>query len=62
MTREELDYISANGAVVDMDHKKTDSDKQSGPKLDYIKQLLSSRMMLGVFFGQYFLNTITWFS
>ncbi|AKL15005.1 putative galactarate transporter [Phytobacter ursingii] len=61
MTREELDYISANGAVVDMDHKKTDSDKQSGPKLDYIKQLLSSRMMLGVFFGQYFLNTITWF-
>ena len=60
MSREELDYISANGAVVDMDHKKTDA-VQSGPKLDYIKQLLSSRMMLGVFFGQYFLNTITWF-
>ena len=60
MSREELDYISANGAVVDMDHKKAD-DGQKGPKLDYIKQLLSSRMMLGVFFGQYFLNTITWF-
>ncbi|MEN1494743.1 hypothetical protein AAIH17_36605, partial [Pseudomonas aeruginosa] len=27
----------------------------------YIKQLLSNRMMLGVFFGQYFINTITWF-
>ncbi|MGP3592589.1 MFS transporter [Vagococcus sp. WN89Y] len=60
MTREELDYISQNGAVVDMDHKKADAGK-SGPKMDYIKQLLSSRMMLGVFFGQYFLNTITWF-
>ena len=61
MTREELDYISANGAVVDMDHKKVDDGSQKGPKLDYIKQLLSNRMMLGVFFGQYFLNTITWF-
>jgi len=60
MSREELDYISANGAVVDMDHKKAD-DGQKGPKLDYIKQLLSNRMMLGIFFGQYFLNTITWF-
>ena len=61
MTREELDYIAANGAVVDMDHKKTGDDKKAGPKLDYIKQLLSNRMMLGIFFGQYFLNTITWF-
>lgn len=61
MSREELDYIAANGAVVDMDHKKADDGSKKGPKLDYIKQLLSNRMMLGVFFGQYFLNTITWF-
>lgn len=61
MGREELDYIAANGAVVDMDHKKAGDDKKAGPKLDYIKQLLSNRMMLGIFFGQYFLNTITWF-
>ncbi|MHA8112115.1 MFS transporter [Kosakonia cowanii] len=61
MSREELEYIAANGAVVDMDHKKTGEDKKAGPKLDYIKQLLSNRMMLGIFFGQYFLNTITWF-
>ncbi|MDM9617023.1 MFS transporter [Kosakonia cowanii] len=61
MTREELEYIAANGAVVDMDHKKAGDDKKAGPKFDYIKQLLSNRMMLGIFFGQYFLNTITWF-
>ncbi len=29
--------------------------------MDYIRQLLTNRLMLGVFFGQYFLNTITWF-
>lgn len=56
----ELEYIKQGGAVVDMDHKKPGGQK-SGPKLDYMKQLLSSRMMLGVFFGQYFINTITWF-
>lgn len=60
MSSEELEYIKQNGAVVDMDHKKKD-DAKAGPKMDYIKQLLSSRMMLGIFFGQYFLNTITWF-
>ncbi len=62
MSAEELKFISENGAVVDMDHKKPGSAAASGPKLHYIKQLLSNRMMLGVFFGQYFINTITWFS
>ena len=61
MSSEELEYIAKNGAVVDMDHKKADDGKNAGPKMDYIKQLLCNRMMLGVFFGQYFLNTITWF-
>jgi len=60
MSKEELDYISKGGAVVDMDHKKPGAVVE-GPKLHYIKQLLTNRMMLGVFFGQYFINTITWF-
>lgn len=60
MSKEELDYITKGGAVVDMDHKKPGATNQ-GPKLHYIKQLLTNRMMLGVFFGQYFINTITWF-
>ncbi|GDX07510.1 MFS transporter [Buttiauxella sp. A111] len=60
MSKEELDYITKGGAVVDMDHKKPGVAVQ-GPKLHYIKQLLTNRMMLGVFFGQYFINTITWF-
>ena len=59
MSAAELEFIKKGGAVVDMDHKKTATD--SGPKLHYIKQMLTNRMMLGVFFGQYFINTITWF-
>ncbi|HAT3724437.1 TPA: MFS transporter [Citrobacter koseri] len=61
MSPEELQYISENGAVVDMDHKKSGGAEKKGPKLDYIRQLLTNRMMLGVFLGQYFINTITWF-
>jgi ACS family probable galactarate transporter len=60
MSEQELKYISEGGAVVDMDHKKPGA-VASGPKMHYIKQLLTNRMMLGVFFGQYFINTITWF-
>ncbi|POP44021.1 MFS transporter [Superficieibacter electus] len=60
MSAQELDYITKGGAVVDMDHKKP-GVTTTGPKLHYIKQLLTNRMMLGVFFGQYFINTITWF-
>jgi ACS family probable galactarate transporter len=60
MSEQELKYISEGGAVVDMDHKKPGA-ASNGPKMHYIKQLLTNRMMLGVFFGQYFINTITWF-
>nr|WP_159465009.1 MFS transporter [Scandinavium goeteborgense] len=60
MSEQELKYISDGGAVVDMDHKKPGA-ASNGPKMHYIKQLLTNRMMLGVFFGQYFINTITWF-
>lgn len=60
MSANELEYITKGGAVVDMDHKKPGA-AAAGPKMHYIKQLLTNRMMLGVFFGQYFINTITWF-
>ena len=60
MSASELAYITKGGAVVDMDHKKPGA-AVAGPKMHYIRQLLTNRMMLGVFFGQYFINTITWF-
>lgn len=61
ITPEELDFISKNGAVVDMDRTKTGEKQDKSIKFGYIKQMLTNRMMLGVFFGQYFINTITWF-
>lgn len=54
---QELDHIVQGGALVDMDvHKGS-----SGPKWGYIKQLLSSRMMAGIYLGQFCINGITYF-
>ena len=60
ISKSELEFIKEGGAVVDIDHKKADGAK-SGPKWSYVRQMLSNRMMLGIFFGQYFINSITWF-
>jgi ACS family glucarate transporter-like MFS transporter len=61
----EFDYISQGGALVDMDAPKdTKSDEKaagSGPKWDHVRQLLSNRMMLGVYLGQFCINTLTYF-
>ncbi|TKI08820.1 MFS transporter [Martelella alba] len=59
VSRNELEHIAAGGAVVDMD--SAGAKRQDGPKWAYIRQMLTNRMMLGVFFGQYFINSITWF-
>lgn len=62
----EIDYISAGGALITLDENKPAQQKPQGPKLRYLKQLLSSRMMLGTYLAQYCLNAIgfffiTWF-
>lgn len=59
ISAEELEFIEQNGGMVDMD--KGAAQGKSGPKWGYIKQLLSSRMMLGVYLGQYCINGITYF-
>lgn len=53
----EVEYIANNGGLVDMDQAKS----SGGPKWNYIKQLLTNRMMLGVYLGQYCINAITYF-
>ena len=57
----ELAYIEAGGALVDLESK----DKAAATtKLDTwscIKQLLGNRMLLGVYIGQYCINTLTYF-
>jgi MFS transporter, ACS family, glucarate transporter len=51
----ELEYIQAGGGLVTM------GDKRSEIKWDYVKQMLSNRLIVGVYIGQFCLNSITWF-
>ncbi|MCP3418697.1 MFS transporter [Bradyrhizobium brasilense] len=57
----EFDYIKQGGALVDMDAAKAGKTQDSGPSWDHIRQLLGNRMMLGVYIGQYCINTLTYF-
>lgn len=63
ITPRELAYIEQGGGLVDMDNApSTKADKpKSGPKWSYLKQLLTNRMLLGVYFGQYCINCLTYF-
>ncbi|MDF2796846.1 MULTISPECIES: MFS transporter [unclassified Pseudomonas] len=54
----EIEHIANNGGLVDMDQAKGSS---GGPKWNYITQLLTNRMMVGVYLGQYCINAITYF-
>jgi ACS family glucarate transporter-like MFS transporter len=56
----EFDYIRDGGALVDMDAKDA-SKTAEGPSWSHIRQLLQNRMMLGVYLGQFCINTLTYF-
>jgi len=55
----ELDYIEQGGALVSLD--QGGARATTGSTFGYVKQLLASRMMLGIYLGQYCINTLTWF-
>ena len=57
----ELSYIRQNGGLVDMDQTAQATGKHSAPKWSYVKQLLTNRMLLGVYLAQYCINAITYF-
>ena len=57
----ELDYLREGGALVDMDQSRKTASTGDAPKWSYIKQLLSNRMLLGVYVGQYCITTLTYF-
>jgi ACS family glucarate transporter-like MFS transporter len=56
----ELEHIERGGALVNLDQKK-DAAPGSGPKWAQIRELLSSRMLVGVYIGQYCITTLTYF-
>lgn len=58
ISQRELDTLIDGGALIDIDQPRANAE---GPKWRYIGQMLRSRMLVGVFLGQYFFTTITWF-
>lgn len=61
INRAELDHMVKGGALIDMDRPSTATDKKRTPTWVCLKALLSSRMMLGVYLGQYGITTLVYF-
>ncbi|TXS90243.1 MFS transporter [Parahaliea maris] len=55
----EIEYIQKNGALVDMDQDRRED--KGGSQWHYVAQLLRSRMLIGVYLGQYCITSITYF-
>ncbi|QXI26597.1 MFS transporter [Pseudomonas vanderleydeniana] len=55
----EVQYIADNGGLVDLDEQKP--KKSGGPQWAHVRQLLSNRMMAGVYLGQFCINSLTYF-
>jgi ACS family glucarate transporter-like MFS transporter len=57
----EREYIEQGGGLVRMDHGRTGERGTGWSGWWRLKRLLSSRMMIGIYVGQAFLTTLTWF-
>jgi len=56
----ELDHQIAGGALVDLEDRQASAGK-AGPSWGAIKQLLSNRMLLGIYIAQYCITVLTYF-
>ncbi len=64
MTPGELAYIERGGALVRMDDaaaRAGGAEREKDRTLQYLGQLIGNRMMLGIYLGQYCINTLTYF-
>jgi MFS transporter, ACS family, glucarate transporter len=59
INRAEFEYIKAGGALVEVDAKRVGGEKVR--TMACIKELLSSRMLLGLYIFQYCINVLTYF-
>src|SRR5580765_4303215 len=56
----ELQYIAAGGALVNMDTSLA-AGARFTVKWAHVRQLLANRMLIGVYLGQFFITTLTYF-
>lgn len=59
INKAEVDYIAAGGGLVNMESKG--AAKSAAFTWANVKQVLGSRMLMGVFIGQYGINVLTYF-
>ncbi|WP_158926831.1 MFS transporter [Acidisphaera sp. S103] len=58
----ELDYIAQGGGLVNLDQPGQHAARHdAASQVGYLKQLLQSRMMIGIYLGQFCINAITYF-
>jgi ACS family glucarate transporter-like MFS transporter len=59
----ELDYIGRGGALVNMDQGPKGGQTVTRQPIEwsYLRQLVRNRMMIGIYLGQYCINTLTFF-
>lgn len=58
---EELACIERGGALVNLDQPQATARAAGGPSWAHVRQLLGSRMLIGVYVAQYCITTITYF-
>jgi ACS family glucarate transporter-like MFS transporter len=61
VNKAELEYIEQGGALVDLDRSQNKGQACAVNTFSCIKEMLSSRMLLGVYIGQYCINSLTYF-
>ena len=57
----EMDHLVSGGALVDIEQRTTAGTATAAATWACVRQLLSSRMMLGIYAGQYFITTLVYF-
>lgn len=61
VNKKELEYIEDGWALINMDQKQAKEHIPMAQKWGQIKQLIGSRMMIGIYIGQYCINALTYF-
>ena len=61
ISKTELEQIESGGGLVDMDAGRNVLSPDKPPRFSVIQQLLGNRMLIGIYMGQYFITTLTYF-
>lgn len=60
INRQEFDYLAENGALVQLDQKSVASTQRAF-SWSVVRQLLTNRMLLGIYLAQYCITALTYF-